>query len=557
MASHIPSYDGIRAKLELPETEETWDKISRGLDELKRLVRDDGSDQDPDFLPLLRTVARPLIDAMSSERTRLSGNAISTLSSIAAGLGRQFEPVVHIFFPPLLALCARANKITVSRARKAIADIIEGTLLPSLLTYFLDSSKDKSASLRLACAEGALGCLNSLNPPDLERESRVHQIEALIISAGGDASADVRQLSKKMYAAYCQLLPSRVDEFSSQLSPTIKKTLGVKQTVVAAASLAVPRPKSAAATLRASETKLSSSTSAVPSQRPQTSMSTHVRSASSSSEVTRGGAKPQGSMGPPNFIPSKPSQAPARPTHSRTASKVEEEGPKRPLSIHSVPSRPASASSTRSNGKEPNGTSSLNSSRSGPSRVKSRAIPPAEHDKIVSLARRVPLPDEDTQYHSLVDNAASSSSYSGPRRAPRKVDSDQEAPSRQGMPGQRKPTVPVLEHAKAKEVSTAPKRTIAPVPVSSVAQPTQQPAATARVTPVSKSATSAIVNARTRTVSKPAPPSQKVASSEIIKTKVSTKPPVPKVADLKRTASKPALNSIGEGSKPTSKSRIP
>lgn len=204
----------IRAKLELPETEDSWDKISRGLDELRAIVCDDGTaDQDSALVPFLRSVALPINSAMNSERTRLSGAAIDTLTAIVNGLGPGFEPLVPIFFPTLLALCARTNKITVSRARKSITAIIENTQLPSLLSYFLGSCKDKSVTVRLACAESTLSCLNSFNPPDLEKETRVHQIEGLVHAAGHDASSEVRQVAKQMYIAYQQLLPTRVERY--------------------------------------------------------------------------------------------------------------------------------------------------------------------------------------------------------------------------------------------------------------------------------------------------------------------------------------------------------
>jgi hypothetical protein len=158
---------------------------------------------------------------MNSERTRLCGAAIDLLASAAAGLGREFEQLLTLFMPPLLALCGRTNKVVINRARICITTIIESTQLASVLPYFLQNIKDKSASLRLIVAEGTLACLNSCNPPDLERESRARDVESIIRGTARDANADVRKLSRKIFECYKILFPGRVDrlvKFPSFLS---------------------------------------------------------------------------------------------------------------------------------------------------------------------------------------------------------------------------------------------------------------------------------------------------------------------------------------------------
>ncbi|KIY43710.1 hypothetical protein FISHEDRAFT_68104 [Fistulina hepatica ATCC 64428] len=159
----------------------------------------------------IRSLARSLNNCMASERSRLSGATIDFVSTVASSLGSDFEPLTPTFFPSLLTLCGRPNKVFVIRARSCITNIVETTQSATLLTYFLHNIKDKSATIRLACAEGTLTCLNCCNPPDLEKEARVKEIEALMRSTARDASADVRQVGKKIFQAYKILLPDRVD----------------------------------------------------------------------------------------------------------------------------------------------------------------------------------------------------------------------------------------------------------------------------------------------------------------------------------------------------------
>ncbi|KAF8817128.1 hypothetical protein BYT27DRAFT_7229085 [Phlegmacium glaucopus] len=179
--------NSLKDDLTLEETEDSWERIT------KAILSFVGTSE---VINALRNFSRPVISAMNSERTRLCNATIDLLMSAATGLGREFEQLFTLFMPPLLALCGRTNKVVINRARTCIITIIESTQLAS-------NVKDKSASLRLIVAEGTLACLNSCNPPDLEKESRARDIESII--------RDVRKLSRKIFECYKILLPGRVD----------------------------------------------------------------------------------------------------------------------------------------------------------------------------------------------------------------------------------------------------------------------------------------------------------------------------------------------------------
>lgn len=211
--SLIQHLDSIRAGLLLPETEETWDHIANAIDTLTDICRNGACDTPQELISTLKSLSRPLIDALSSERTRLSGPAIDLIAAVASGLGPDFDPLLSIFFPALLLLCSRTNKVVVARARTCVLTIVQATQLPSILPHLSQHSKDKTSSLRLIVAECALACLNCFNPPDLERESRARDIESLIRVTAKDAAADVRKVSRDIYKAYTLLLPNRVKRY--------------------------------------------------------------------------------------------------------------------------------------------------------------------------------------------------------------------------------------------------------------------------------------------------------------------------------------------------------
>jgi hypothetical protein len=203
--------DAIRTPLSQNETEESWDSIARSISELTALCQEASCDFPIEVVATARSLSRSLNSAMNSERTRLSGAAIDLIGVLASCLGANMEPLLPIFLPTLLNLCARTNKVFVTRSRTSILTIIESCQLPAILPYLLQSFKDKSVSLRLTAIEGVLACMNCFNPPDLEKEGRAQEIESAIRLAARDASADVRKISRKVFEAYKVLLPGRVD----------------------------------------------------------------------------------------------------------------------------------------------------------------------------------------------------------------------------------------------------------------------------------------------------------------------------------------------------------
>ncbi|KAF5370705.1 hypothetical protein D9758_002102 [Tetrapyrgos nigripes] len=218
----------IRLHISLQETEESWDTIASSITDLTSLINSTTAHFQHETVVAIREFHRYIINALKSERTRLSGPAVDLVVAAATELNGDFEPLLPLFFPTLLVLCGRTNKVVLNRVKGCIIAIIENTQLVGVLPYFLQHIKEKSPSLRLVVAESTLACVNSSNPSDLEKDARVKDIEALIKATSRDANADVRKTGKKVFEAYQMLLPGKVDSFTAPLSPTIKKYLGVK-----------------------------------------------------------------------------------------------------------------------------------------------------------------------------------------------------------------------------------------------------------------------------------------------------------------------------------------
>ncbi|OAX32603.1 hypothetical protein K503DRAFT_595386 [Rhizopogon vinicolor AM-OR11-026] len=157
----------------------------------------------------IRSLSRPLNNAMNSERSRLSGATIELITALSVGLGPAFEPLLPIFIPTLLGLCARTSKVYTSRAKASIFAVIKHTQSSSILPYLAASVHNKSLSLRLVAAEGVLAYLNF----NTSNGTRTHVIEDVIQSTSEDVSEVVRAVGKKIYEAYEALLPDSVERF--------------------------------------------------------------------------------------------------------------------------------------------------------------------------------------------------------------------------------------------------------------------------------------------------------------------------------------------------------
>ncbi|KAF7793767.1 hypothetical protein EIP86_004888 [Pleurotus ostreatoroseus] len=398
----------IRDALAIKESEDSWDTIAKGVQALTNLVGR-GADNIPhDILLTLRSLSHPINSAVLSERSRLSAAAVELLTTSATELGSAFDSLLPVFLPTLLSLCARTNKVFISRARTCIVAIIQSTQSPLILSYLCRSMKDKSNTLRLIIAECALACLNSFNPPDLQKEARSREIELLIKWAATDANAEVRKYGKQMYEAYQILLPERVESFTAPLTPTMRKYLNVaskpRSHPSQSSNPSTSRPASALS-IRSGLGGSTSSTSSRPTHsRAQTpcenpsgplvsSSSSSVLGESSSSTQSavsqnsryrilrsqsrvdltssdssrqKPAAAPNSNMPPPDYIPSRsqrnqPPQAPQRPASAQEGantgnhpSQRQKVGPIRP-SQYPPPSQPSQTAADTVGAKRPAG----------------------------------------------------------------------------------------------------------------------------------------------------------------------------------------------------------
>ncbi|OCB87361.1 hypothetical protein A7U60_g5501 [Sanghuangporus baumii] len=269
----------VRAGLEIMETEDSWDKILNALLRLNAIAIGSAADYPSQLIAACKGFVRPLINSLTSERSRLSGAATDVLTSLATYLQRTFEALIPHFVPTLLTLAARSNKIFIARAKACLLAIVENCQSPAILPLLRHAISDKSVALRLTVVELVVACLNCFNPPDLEAPNRPEDIEIVIRATARDPSADIRKSSRKAFEAYKILFPSRVDAFVAPLTPTMKKYLDVKS-----AAANQRKPLLSSSTSAPSIPSLSQSADTL--SRSQPIVQGHAKSASTSAAVS-------------------------------------------------------------------------------------------------------------------------------------------------------------------------------------------------------------------------------------------------------------------------------
>lgn len=211
-------FSRLAPALHLVETEDSWKKIEGAITKLDALTKA-GAYKHDSYIPLLKEhAAQAIVNALLSERTRLSGAATDYVTSAAPRLAHRFDMLVATFVPPLMLCCARTNKVAFARARKCLVLIARHCQLASLLPILRDGAGDKAATLRLVSME-TLNALLQIWQQHKEPNSsvglverRVADIETMIRISATDRDPEVRQLSKQAFETFTEMWPDRVDE---------------------------------------------------------------------------------------------------------------------------------------------------------------------------------------------------------------------------------------------------------------------------------------------------------------------------------------------------------
>lgn len=219
-------FSQIAPALHLRETEDSWKKIDQALNKLEEITKKGAYKHDV-YTSLIKENGLPIVSALLSERTKLSGSAADLIMSLAPRLAGRFDPLVSTFVPPLIQICGRTNKVAIARAKKCLILISKHCRLPSLLPYLREGAQSRSSTLRNISIEVMLNLLESAENADASFGRRVGDIEHVIRLTATDRDPEVRQWCRKTFDLYIVQWPGRVTDFTAAFTPTTRKYLAI------------------------------------------------------------------------------------------------------------------------------------------------------------------------------------------------------------------------------------------------------------------------------------------------------------------------------------------
>ncbi|KAF9975176.1 hypothetical protein BGZ73_001249 [Actinomortierella ambigua] len=297
-AAHNFNYGDLDNILSQPETEHNW-AAKENACKLIGNAAHPGIQHDHVFVTFVKNHRASLSSAIKTERTRLSGTACDMVEKIAKAMQGDFGPLLgEVFTGPLLQVCARTNKVMVTRAVKALQSTIDaGSLvcLPKACAEIASPNK----TLRIACIGLVARSIDRFSTHELE--PFVNVFEPVLKEGVSDAAPEVRDTSRKTFKAYASKFPERATSLMATMPANVLKYL---QPDAKSASGTGPGSATGASTL--SRTATGGITKSLPSGGAKASLGSRHHSAR---EMSLGGVSRIGTSARP--VPTRAASVPA------------------------------------------------------------------------------------------------------------------------------------------------------------------------------------------------------------------------------------------------------
>ncbi|KAF9548913.1 hypothetical protein EC957_005265 [Mortierella hygrophila] len=221
-ASANLNYHDLDNILSQPETEHNWAQKETAIKTIGAACHISiGHNQD--YVAFIKSHRKAFSESLLTERTRLSGAACELVEKLSTSMGRDFS--LHfpdLFTPALLKVCARTNKVMVTRAVKALQSMINAgclSTLPKACQAFATNNK----TLRIACIGLIATCIAQFTSQELE--AYLGSFEPVLKEGVSDAAPEVRDTSRKSFKVYAQKFPERSSALTAILPGNVLKYL--------------------------------------------------------------------------------------------------------------------------------------------------------------------------------------------------------------------------------------------------------------------------------------------------------------------------------------------
>ncbi|KAF9435231.1 hypothetical protein BGZ76_006666 [Entomortierella beljakovae] len=218
---HLNYYD-LDNILNQPESEHNWSAKESAIKSLASACNSSTS-QNQEFLTFIKNHRKAFNESLLTERTRLSGTACELVEKLTTSMGHDFG--LHfpdLFTGALLKVCARTNKVMVSRATKALNSMINAgcvATLPKACQAFSTNNK----TLRISCIGLIASCIAHFTSQELE--PFLGSFEPVLKEGVQDAAPEVRDTSRKSFKVYAEKFPERSQILTTTLPGNVLKYL--------------------------------------------------------------------------------------------------------------------------------------------------------------------------------------------------------------------------------------------------------------------------------------------------------------------------------------------
>ncbi|OAQ33438.1 hypothetical protein K457DRAFT_224660 [Linnemannia elongata AG-77] len=216
------NYHDLDSILSQPETEHNWAQKETAIKTIGAACHVSiGHNQE--YVAFIKNHRKAFSESLLTERTRLSGAACELVEKLSTAMGRDFG--LHfpdLFTPALLKVCARTNKVMVTRAVKALQSMISAGCLPTL-PKACQAFATNNKTLRIACIGLIASCIAQFTSQELE--AYLGSFEPVLKEGVSDAAPEVRDTSRKSFKVYAQKFPERSSALTATLPGNVLKYL--------------------------------------------------------------------------------------------------------------------------------------------------------------------------------------------------------------------------------------------------------------------------------------------------------------------------------------------
>lgn len=254
--TYVDLLNFLHYEFTLPESEETWKKRQDLLVQLSEIFenRMENSVLPKDFVERVKAIIPDIVGAAASERTTLSAQAFRCLSNIAKHLETQLQSQLDILLPNLIAICGSTKSVNQKNANECIINLCKHAGYNTRLFYHVCSAfRDRRVPPRTYAPEWLRILIdNYRSQMDLEKDGAAAQ--KAIYEGLTDGQVKVRENSRATYWTFHSYDVRGARMIIGGLNSHAQAALRADPNnpdKTAAKAAAVPRPKSALASIRA------------------------------------------------------------------------------------------------------------------------------------------------------------------------------------------------------------------------------------------------------------------------------------------------------------------